>query len=133
MRKIIGLAIMLIYMFSASSLVHASTMGIFQHHTVNTDISNCHENTDTSKNKSTQQNMDCCELFTNYQYSQTKIEFEHQIKTFGSDQYIHILPNYTPTENTKISKHLIGFSPGQNTRSKYIKFADLFGIVVNIS
>ena len=73
---------MLIYMFTASSLVHASTMGFFGNHTATTHVSHCHESTDTATSKPSKQNMNCCELFTNDQYSQVHIDFHHQTKLF---------------------------------------------------
>ncbi len=134
MKKFVGLAMMLIYMFTASSLVHASTMGFFGHTMTTTHISHCHNTTSDSNNKASKQNMNCCELFTTSQYSQVKLDLKNFIKIIWNTTVIHPQDKYTYFQDIPVFKHISSSSPWrQNTRSKYMTFSDLFGIIKNLS
>lgn len=135
MKKLIWLTFTLIYLFTSSSLVHASTMWFFDmSHNTNHIITHCHWDTWSTAPKQTKQNMGCCELFSSNQYSETKIDFTDSIKIFQNNNdlaqliySIHLAPQI-------IFKHPIAFSPwGQTSWWKYHKFSDLFGIIVNLS
>lgn len=131
MKRIIWSVMIVIYMFTASSLVHGSTMGIFDNQKMGTD--HCHTTSHPWTHKESSNTMNCCELFTSYQYSGTRIDFEHQIKIFWNDHSLRYQFKCPHIQTSTISKLLIGFSPWQNTRSKYNWFADLFGIIVHLS
>lgn len=119
---------MFIYLLTSSSLIHASTMGIFaMNHTSHTHSSHCHSETSTTQKSSTS-NMNCCELFTSSQYSQVSLEFKTSLKNF----------QHTILEITKKPRLLTlqtfdfwpNFSPWwQTSLGKYNKFSDLSGII----
>lgn len=129
MKKIIWLISLIIYLFSANALVHASTMGFFDNNPNPTTITHCHS-TQTSNWEQSNKDISCCELtFSNqYSHAQPKIKNLIQKQIFYTISTINI-----QTTQHHINNNIqLQFPPGQNTDNKYNKFSDLIGSIVNI-
>lgn len=135
MKKLIWLTLTLLYLFTSSSLVHASTMWFFDvSHNSNHTITHCHTDTWPTSDKQPEQNMGCCELFSSNQHSQIRLDLTDSIKLFQHhDNQIQAIYNIQ-TSPQLVFKRPIIFSPWwQTSWWKYHKFSDLFGIIVQLS
>ena len=127
MKKILSITMLIVYIFSINTLVHASTMGFFSHTTNETWHCHAHQQASTSKT----QNIDCCELAFSSEYSDTQIQLEYTVYTTHiTPTYDYLIKSYL-VPNTY--KEYIAWSPWRNTNIKYNKFSDLFGSIVNLS
>lgn len=127
MKKFLSITMLIIYIFSINTLVHASTMGFFSHN--NNEIWHCSNHQQSQKNKT--QNVDCCEIAFSNQYSDTQIQLEYPgLQAHSIPSINHLIKNiytYAPSLSYK------EWPPWRNPDIKYNKFSDLFGSIVNLS
>ena len=82
MKKILSIAIIATYLFSISTLVHASTMGFFSH--IGTETGHCHTHHNAAQNKTN--SIDCCQYALSSDYTSTSIDIGYK------DLAHHVLP-----------------------------------------
>ena len=130
MKKLLWLMLVFVYVFTSSTLVHASTMWFFD---IQYDAPVCRADTSSTSHKQPQQIMSCCtSLFVSH-YSEAKITIKHIVHFVqNTDVWLH---HWYDTHITfqKPSHYSIAFSPWwQTSLNTYNKFSDLFGVVVKI-
>lgn len=133
MKRILWIMMLVGYLFSVSSLVHASAMGFFSDNHTNSIIHSCHWNIENGATDSnTTQDVDCCELVYSNQYSQCGIRLKEMV-TLSSDFLNVVKPVNIIIDTISFYKPYLALSPVWNTDIKYQKFSDLVGIIVNLS
>lgn len=129
MKRVLWILSWIIYLFSANALVHASTMGFFDHKQISS--SHCHQiHTSTNETTPDQNNIDCCELVYSNEYSNTKLS----LKTFCQN-YFSVAPINLITQEIKKITHIstiIHSPPWRKTDNKLNNFSDLVWIIVNL-
>lgn len=129
MKRILSIIALMVYIFSINTLVHASTMGVFSHTNKEMEMWHCHENNQSTKDKT--HSISCCELTVSSEYSNTQIQWEY----IAHIQSIVPKFNYLIKNAYTISTHreYVTWSPWRNPDIKYQKFSDLFGNIVSLS
>ena len=99
----------LIYIFSINTLVHASTMGFFSHTDNKSTTAHCHEQQSSSPEKT--QSMECCAFTLSNEYSHTNIEIKHIAYLGYMDNATIVDTNNIQLKNISPDRFLISKSP----------------------
>lgn len=126
MKKVFWIISLLFYVFTSSSIVHGSMMGIFDHNEIWT-ISSCKNDHTSEKTKN---NIDCCKLIYVDQYSQCEIKSKDQLKIPSID--LSIIIAYTDKYSTIIDSHqsYSNLDLWEPPNIRYQNFSDLVWIIV---
>lgn len=133
MKKLLWIISLFVYLFSVSSLVHASTMGFFGNHQMSV-VWSCHALQQSNQGTKDQgkNTIDCCELIYSNQYSISELSF----KNFQKKCFSFVVPS---TNHFFAAQNILSYKPSiiqsppwWKTDNKYNNFSDLAWIVVNL-
>jgi hypothetical protein len=128
MKKVLALISLLVYAFSVSSLVHASTMNIFPGQEMSS-MHSCHEAHTSTPDPI--QKISCCEFISSNQYSQHTIQLIHTVSSLATTNTIP--PIKMEVKDTNHYTPHIASSPGGPPLQWYQNFSDLVGIIVDLA